>query len=172
LFVESASFDDGVNGVAEYAKDIKVGEGLDEDTQMGPLVSNEQLRRVTGYLDSGRADGAEIVTGGARIGERGYFVQPTVITKTRPDMKIVREEIFGPVVVVEPFKSLDDVAAVANDTIYGLEAGVWTKDISKAHRMAKRIRAGTGVDQLLQHRRRCPAVRWLQAVGMGHGNGS
>jgi phenylacetaldehyde dehydrogenase len=143
LFVESASFDDVVNGVADYAKGIKVGEGLNEDTQMGPLVSDEQLRRVTGYLDSGRADGAEFVTGGARIGERGYFVEPTVITKTRPDMKIVREEIFGPVVVVEPFKSLDDVAAVANDTIYGLGAGVWTKDISKAHSMAKRIRAGT-----------------------------
>jgi phenylacetaldehyde dehydrogenase len=107
------------------------------------LVSNEQLRRVTGHLDSGRADGAEIVTGGARIGERECFIQPTVITKTRPDMKIVREEIFAPVVVVEPSKSLDDVASVANDTIYGRGAGVWTKDISKAHGMAKRIRAGT-----------------------------
>ncbi len=143
VLVEKSRFDEVVNGVADYAKNIKLGTGLDEDTQMGPLVSDEQLRRVMGYLDSGRADGAEVVTGGGRIGDRGYFVEPTVITKTRPDMKIVREEIFGPVVVVEPFQSLDDVAQVANDTIYGLAAGVWTKDISKAHLMAKRLRAGT-----------------------------
>src|SRR6266508_931789 len=143
VLVEKSRFDEVVNGVADYAKNIKVGTGLDEDTQMGPLVSDEQLRRVMGYLDSGRADGAEVVTGGGRIGDRGYFVEPTVITKTRPDMKIVREEIFGPVVVVEPFQSLDDVAQVANDTLYGLAAGVWTKDISKAHLMAKRLRAGT-----------------------------
>ena len=113
------------------------------DTQMGPLVSDEQLSRVSGYLDSGRADGAEVVTGGGRIGDRGYFVEPTVISKTTPDMKIVREEIFGPVVVAEPFQSLDEIAAVANNTVYGLGAGVWTKDVSKAHAMAKRLRAGT-----------------------------
>jgi phenylacetaldehyde dehydrogenase len=132
-----------VNGVAEIAKGIKLGSGFDSDTQMGPLVSEEQLQRVTGFLDSGRAEGAEIVTGGARAGERGYFVEPTVITHTRRDMKVVREEIFGPVVVAEPFESLDDIAAVANDTQYGLGAGVWTRDIAKAHAMAKKLRAGT-----------------------------
>ena len=107
------------------------------------MISDEQLAKVTGYLESGRADGAEVVTGGARLGEQGYFFEPTVITKTKPDMKIVREEIFGPVVVAEPFQSLDEIAAKANDSSYGLGAGVWTRDISKAHAMAKRLRAGT-----------------------------
>ena len=88
-------------------------------------------------------DGAEVVTGGGRIGDRGYFIEPTVISKTTPDMKIVREEIFGPVVVAEPFQSLDEIAAAANDTVYGLGAGVWTKDVSKAHARAKRLRAST-----------------------------
>jgi phenylacetaldehyde dehydrogenase len=136
-------FRPGSRGVAEIAKGIKIGDGFSADTEMGPLVSDEQLRRVSGYLDSGRSDGAEIVTGRGRVGDRGYFIEPTVIFKTNPDMKIVREEIFGPVVVAEPFGSLDEIAAVANDTLYGLGAGVWTKDISKAHAMAKRLRAGT-----------------------------
>jgi phenylacetaldehyde dehydrogenase len=143
LYVERDRFDEVVEGVAEVAKAIKVGDGFSADTQMGPLVSDEQLRRVSGYLDSGRADGAEVITGGGRIGDRGYFIEPTVISKTTPDMKIVREEIFGPVVVAEPFQSLDEIAAVANNTVYGLGAGVWTKDVSKAHAMAKRLRAGT-----------------------------
>jgi len=143
LFVEESRFDEVVEGVAEIAKSIKVGDGFAEDTQMGPLVSDEQLRRVTGFLDSGRSDGAEVVTGGGQIGDHGYFVEPTVITRTRPEMRIVREEIFGPVVVAEPFQSLDDIAALANDSSYGLGAGVWTRDISKAHAMAKRLRAGT-----------------------------
>ena len=143
LFVEQDRFDDVVGGVAEIAKSIKVGDGFSADTQMGPLISGEQLAKVTGYLESGRADGAEVVTGGARLGEQGYFFEPTVITKTKPDMKIVREEIFGPVVIAEPFQSLDEIAAKANDSSYGLGAGVWTRDISKAHAMAKRLRAGT-----------------------------
>jgi phenylacetaldehyde dehydrogenase len=143
LYVEQECFDQVMEGVAEIAKGIKVGDGFSADTQMGPLVSDEQLRRVSGYLDSGRADGAEFVTGGGRVGDRGYFIEPTVISKTNPDMKIVREEIFGPVVVAEPFRSLDEIAAVANDTPYGLGAGVWTRDISKAHALAKRLRAGT-----------------------------
>ena len=110
---------------------------------MGPLVSDEQLRRVTGYLDAGKADGATALTGGKRHGETGYFVEPTVITNTRRDMSIVREEIFGPVVVAEAFDTLDEIAAVANDSDYGLGAGIWTKDISKAHALAKKLRAGT-----------------------------
>jgi len=143
LFVQQSRFDEVVDGVAEIAKSIKIGSGMDPTTQMGPLVSEEQLRRVTGYLDAGRGDGATAVTGGGRHGEQGYFVEPTVITNTRPEMSIVREEIFGPVVVAEPFSSLDEIAAVANDTTYGLGAGIWTKDISKAHALAKKIRAGT-----------------------------
>ena len=143
LFVQQSRFDEVVDGVAEIAKSIKLGSGMESGTQMGPLVSDEQLRRVTGYLESGKADGATAVTGGGRFGDRGYFVEPTVITNATPDMKIVREEIFGPVVVASPFSDLDEIAAQANDTDYGLGAGIWTRDISKAHALAKKIRAGT-----------------------------
>jgi len=143
LFVQEDRFDEVVNGVAEIAKGIKLGPGMESGTQMGPLVSDEQLRRVTGFLESGVSEGATTVTGGNRHGETGYFVEPTVITNTRPDMKIVREEIFGPVVVAAPFRSLDEIAAEANNSTYGLGAGIWTKDISKAHALAKKLRAGT-----------------------------
>ena len=143
LYVEADRFDEVVAGVADIAKSIKLGDGLDAATQMGPLVSDEQLEKVGGFLDSGRSEGATIVTGGARQGERGFFFQPTVISKTRPDMRVVREEIFGPVVVASPFESMDEIAATANDSPYGLGAGIWTRDISKAHALAKRIRAGT-----------------------------
>jgi phenylacetaldehyde dehydrogenase len=143
LFVQQDRFEEVVDGVAEIAKSIKLGPGMEAGTQMGPLVSDEQFRRVTGYLESGREDGATAVTGGGRFGDKGYFVEPTVITNTRPDMKIVREEIFGPVVVAAPFQSLDDIAAAANDSEYGLGAGIWTRDISKAHALAKKLRAGT-----------------------------
>ena len=143
LFVQRSRFDEVVDGVAEIAKSIKLGSGLEPGTQMGPLVSDEQFRRVTGFLDSGRADGATALAGGGRFGDRGYFVEPTVLTNTRPDMQVVREEIFGPVLVAAPFEDLDEIAAVANDTDYGLGAGIWTKDISKAHALAKKLRAGT-----------------------------
>jgi phenylacetaldehyde dehydrogenase len=143
LFVQEDKFDEVVNGVAEIAKGIKLGPGMESGTQMGPLVSEEQLQRVTGFLESGREDGATTITGGGRFGDHGYFVEPTVITNTRPDMKIVREEIFGPVVVAAPFRSLDEIAAEANNSEYGLGAGIWTKDISKAHALAKKLRAGT-----------------------------
>jgi phenylacetaldehyde dehydrogenase len=133
LFVQQSRFDEVVDGVAEIAKSIKLGSGMESGTQMGPLVSDEQLQRVTGYLESG----------GGRFGDRGYFVEPTVITNATPDMKIVREEIFGPVVVASPFSDLDEIAAQANDTDYGLGAGIWTRDISKAHALAKKLRAGT-----------------------------
>jgi phenylacetaldehyde dehydrogenase len=143
LFVQEGRYDEVVDGVAEIAKSIKLGDGMDPSTQMGPLVSDEQLRRVTGFLDSGKADGATALAGGGRHGDRGYFVEPTVLTNTRPDMKVVREEIFGPVLVAAPFSDLDEIAAVANDSEYGLGAGIWTRDISKAHALAKKLRAGT-----------------------------
>jgi phenylacetaldehyde dehydrogenase len=143
LYVQQGRFDEVVDGVAEIAKSIKLGPGMEAGTQMGPMVSDVQMRRVTGYLDSGKAEGATALSGGGRFGDRGYFVEPTVLTNTRPDMKVVREEIFGPVVVAAPFSDLDEVAAVANDTPYGLGAGIWTKDISKAHALAKKIKAGS-----------------------------
>jgi len=143
LYVQQSRFDEVVEGVANIAKSIKLGPGMNAETQMGPLVSDEQLRRVTGYLDSGQLEGATAVTGGGRYGDTGYFVEPTVLTNTRPDMKVVREEIFGPVVVAAPFQSIDDIAAAANDSEYGLGAGIWTQDISKAHALAKKLRAGT-----------------------------
>jgi phenylacetaldehyde dehydrogenase len=143
LFVQESRFDEVVDGVAEIAKSIKLGSGLDPTTQMGPLVSEEQFQRVTNFLESGRTDGATALAGGGRHGDRGYFIEPTVLTNTRPDMKVVREEIFGPVVVAAPFSSLDQIAAEANDSEYGLGAGIWTRDISKAHALAKKLRAGT-----------------------------
>ena len=143
LYVQRGRFDEVVDGVAQIAKSIKMGPGMEPGTQMGPLVSDEQFRRVTGFLESGQAEGATALAGGGRFGDRGYFVEPTVLTNTRPEMQVVREEIFGPVLVAAPFTDLDEIAAVANDSEYGLGAGIWTSDISKAHALAKKLRAGT-----------------------------
>ncbi len=143
LYVQNDIYDEVISGVAERARGIKVGSGLDLDTTMGPLISDEQFQKVLGYMDEGRTDGAEAIVGGGRIGERGYFVEPTILSNTRADMSVVREEIFGPVVVAQPFDSVEDITAAANDTNFGLAAGVFTKDLSKAHRTAKRLRAGT-----------------------------
>ena len=144
LFVHQKHYDKVVEGVTEYAKNIRVGPGLDTRTQMGPLVSQTQFDRVSGFLRSGADEGARALCGGKRVGDTGYFVEPTVLVDTTNDMKVYREEIFGPVVTASPFKDADeDLLRRANDTMYGLAAGIYTRDIGKAHRIANRLRAGT-----------------------------
>jgi phenylacetaldehyde dehydrogenase len=145
LFVHESVYDKVLQGVSDIASGINIGPGLDPQTGKGPMVSEEQFDKVTGYINSGVKEGAKIAAGGKRHGERGYFVQPTVLTNTKPDMKVVREEIFGPVVCAESFSDadLDRMAREANETIYGLAASVWTRDLSTAHKMARRIRSGT-----------------------------
>ena len=143
LYVHKDIFDEVTEGVANHAKKIKVGPGMNADTQMGPLVSDEQLARVCGYLESGKKEGAKALSGGARKGDKGYFVEPTVLVNTHEKMKVVQEEIFGPVVTAMPYEDLDELIPRANDTVYGLAAAIWTQDISKAHTLAAELRAGT-----------------------------
>jgi phenylacetaldehyde dehydrogenase len=143
LFVERPVFDRVVEGVSAKAKKIKVGSGLEPNTSMGPLVSEEQLQRVCNYLEIGMKEGATATTGGKKLEGKGYFVEPTVLINTKDDMRVVQEEIFGPVVTAIPFDNPEELTPRANDTVYGLAAGIWTKDISKAHRTAELLRAGT-----------------------------
>ncbi|WP_228001936.1 aldehyde dehydrogenase family protein [Nocardia australiensis] len=146
LFVEDKIFDEFTQAVADAAAAVRIGPGMDPTTELGPLVSQEQFDRVTGYLQAGLAEGARALTGGKRHGDTGYFVEPTVFVDVRPEFSIVREEIFGPVVAALPFNADDGIDAAvhaANDSIYGLAAGIWTRDISKAHRTARRLKAGS-----------------------------
>lgn len=142
LFVHKSQFDQVIEGVAAEAKKITLAPGLDPDCGMGPMVSQIQQDRVCGYLDSGLSEGATAVVGGKRAERDGYFVEPTVLINTSPDMKVIQEEIFGPVLAAVPYEDEDALVAAANDSIYGLAAAVWTSDISKGHKIAKRIRAG------------------------------
>jgi phenylacetaldehyde dehydrogenase len=143
LYVERPIFDRVVEGVAEHAKKIKVGPGTEPGTDMGPLVSEEQLKRVCSYLESGFSEGAKALAGGHKVGDKGYFVEPTVLVNTKENMKVVQEEIFGPVVTALPFDDPEELMPRANDSAYGLAAAVWTSDISKAHRTAAMLKAGT-----------------------------
>ena len=144
LYVQKSIFDQVVEGVAAKARAIKLGPGLDPATEMGPVVSETQLNRVCGYLDAGQKEGARALAGGKAREGAGYFVEPTVFVDTKPNMKIIQEEIFGPVVAATPFTDLnDDLIRQANDSIYGLAAGIWTRDLSKAHTLAAKLNAGS-----------------------------
>jgi phenylacetaldehyde dehydrogenase len=143
LFVEKKAFDKVVDGISQAAAKIRVRPGFDPECDLGPLVSEEQFKRVTGYLESGIKEGAKATVGGTREGDKGYFVKPTVLVNTNDNMKVVKEEIFGPVVTATPFSDPAEIVNRANDTIYGLAAGIWTRDVKKAHTLASKLRAGT-----------------------------
>ncbi len=144
LFIQDKVYDEVVAGIAAYAKALKVGPGLDPSTQLGPLVSQVQFDRVSGYMAAGKTEGASLATGGGRWGNEGYFVEPTVIINAADTAKVVQEEIFGPVLVASRFKDVDDeLVRRANDSVYGLAAGIWSQDVSKIHKLVPRLRAGT-----------------------------
>ncbi len=143
LYVEKKAFDEVVDGVSQHASKINVGPGFESTTDMGPLVSEEQLNRVCSFMESGLAEGAKATAGGSRHGDKGYFVKPTVFVNTNDKMKVVQEEIFGPVVTAIPFNDAEEFVSRANDSPYGLAAGIWTNDIRKANRIASQLRAGT-----------------------------
>jgi phenylacetaldehyde dehydrogenase len=142
LFVQKKKFDAVVSGIADVARSMKLGSGFDPTTQLGPLISAKQRERVSGYLQSGREAGAQIITGGGIPAGEGFFLEPAVIANVNADMRIVREEIFGPVIVATPVDDLDDIVREANDTRYGLAAYVFTNDLNKAHRVAELLHAG------------------------------
>jgi aldehyde dehydrogenase (NAD+) len=143
LFVQDAIYDEFVQKITARARSRKVGDPFQTDTEQGPQVSQEQFDRVMGYIEAGRNDGAKMLVGGSRVGERGYFIQPTVFCDVKDEMTIAREEIFGPVMSILRFKDVEEVLERGNRTLYGLAAAVWTRDIQKALRMANGLRAGT-----------------------------
>jgi aldehyde dehydrogenase (NAD+) len=143
LYIQKKSFDNVVADLVSHAKKIKQGPGLDPETTMGPLVSQEQHNRVLSYIQKGKDEGAELLSGGSVPFEKGYFVEPTIFADVDDKMTIAKEEIFGPVVAAMPFDDLDDVIARANDSEYGLAAGLWTENLKTAHYVSNKLRAGT-----------------------------
>src|SRR6202166_1888382 len=143
LYVEEKVYDEFVDKSVARAKKRTVGNPFDKNTEQGPQVDQDQFNKVMGYIDAGKKEKAKLVTGGNRVGDKGYFIEPTVFADVQDNMKIAQEEIFGPVMTILKFKDLDEVVDRANKSMYGLAAAVWTKDITKAHAIADRVRAGT-----------------------------
>jgi phenylacetaldehyde dehydrogenase len=172
ILVQRGVYDQVVEGMAMVANAMKMGGPNEEGVMSGPLISQKQLTRVLGYLDQGRSDGAEIVTGGHRLDRKGYFVHPTVVTNLDPDTsRLFQEEIFGPVVTILPFDDEDEAVALANNSTYGLAATVWTKDLGRSHRLAKRLKAGTvGLNCAFPYDHSMPFGGYKQS-GWGHESG-
>ncbi|MBI1832824.1 MAG: aldehyde dehydrogenase family protein, partial [Planctomycetes bacterium] len=143
LFVEDKIHDPFVEKMVKKAKSRKVGDPFDSATEQGPQVSQEQFDRVMGFINAGKSEGAKMLCGGNRVGNQGYFIEPTIFDAVTDQMKIAREEIFGPVMNILRFKDIDEVIQRGNKTFFGLAAAVWTRDIAKAHRIANSLRAGT-----------------------------
>jgi betaine-aldehyde dehydrogenase len=146
LLVEDAIYDKYLEAIVQKTKKIKVGNGLEKGVRMGPLISESHMKEVLKFIEIGKAEGATVACGGGRITkpgyEKGFFVEPTIFTDTKPDMRIVQQEIFGPVIVLQKFSGEEEAVALANNTIYGLAAAVFSNDISKATRVIRRIKAG------------------------------
>ncbi len=142
LYVHEDIAEDVIAGVAEFGKNMKIAPGLDEESMLGPLVSAKQFERVSNYIDEGQKEGAEVRSGGKKHGDIGFFLEPTIIANTTNSMKVVQEEIFGPVLVTQTFKTEEEAIALANESDYGLAGCVWTSDLGTGHRMARKIRAG------------------------------
>jgi aldehyde dehydrogenase (NAD+) len=143
LYVQDKVYDEFVAKMTAKAKARRVGDPFDPTTEQGPQVSQEQMDRILGYIDAGNQEGARRLSGGGRVGDRGYFVEPTVFADVKDDMKIAREEIFGPVMSILKFKDEADVIARGNRTLYGLAAAVWTRDVKRAIRLSNALKAGT-----------------------------
>ncbi len=143
LFVPDNLYDKVIDGLANEANNMKIGPGLNPENMINPLVSQIQFDRVMSYIDSGRGEGAEVIAGGGRSGDTGYFVEPTVLAKTTRDMKVVQEEIFGPVVCVQRYGDVSEIPALANDTVYGLGASIWTRDVGNIINIVPKIKSGS-----------------------------
>jgi len=171
IFAQRGVYERVVDGIASMANMMQLGGPKEEGTMIGPLISQKQLTRVLGYLDHGRSDGVEIVTGGQRLDRQGYFVHPTVLTNVNSASRLFQEEIFGPVVTILPFDDEDEAVALANDSTYGLAATAWTKDLGRAHRIAKRLKAGTvGLNCQMQFDHSMPFGGYKQS-GWGYESG-
>ena len=165
IFAQRGVYQQVVEGVAAIADNMKLGGPKEDGAMSGPLISQKQLTRVLGYLEQGRSEGVELVTGGYRLDRKGYFVHPTVVTNVDPDSsRLFQEEIFGPVVTILPFDDDDEAVALANNSTYGLAATAWTKDLGRAHRLAKRLKAGTvGLNCQMQYDHSMPFGGYKQS---------